>query len=91
MKIKKMLLYVFATLFSYLTLSIIVHHYLMPMKKIDYNTYFKPGDTFNSISEGFNQTFFHKMVIGWVYIWKYNLMLSVRWNTFIMISMKLLP
>ncbi len=26
------------------------------MKNIEYNHYFKPGDTFNSISEGFNQT-----------------------------------
>jgi mannose-6-phosphate isomerase-like protein (cupin superfamily) len=56
MKIKTMLLYTVITLSSYLILGIIIHHYLVPMKKIDYNTYFKPGDTFNSISEGFNQT-----------------------------------
>jgi mannose-6-phosphate isomerase-like protein (cupin superfamily) len=56
MKIKNMLLYAVITLSSYLILSIIIHHYLMPMKKIEYNTYFQRGDTFNSISEGFNQT-----------------------------------
>lgn len=56
MKIKTMLLYAVITIVSYLMLSVLVHHYVMPLKEIEYNHYFKPGDTFNSISEGFNQT-----------------------------------
>jgi mannose-6-phosphate isomerase-like protein (cupin superfamily) len=56
MKIQAMLLYTVITLVGYLTLSLLIHHYVVPMKKIAYNTYFKPGDTFNSITEGFNQT-----------------------------------
>ena len=51
-----MLLYTVIATASYLALSLLVHHYLMPLEKIEYNHYFKPGDTFNSISEGFNQT-----------------------------------
>jgi len=51
-----MLLYTVIIVASYLALSIILHHYLFPMEKVAYVTYFKPGDQMNSITEGFNQT-----------------------------------
>lgn len=56
MKTRSMLLYTVIIAASYLVVSIVLHHYLFPLKKVAYATYFKPGDQFTSITEGFNQT-----------------------------------
>jgi mannose-6-phosphate isomerase-like protein (cupin superfamily) len=56
MKIKSMLQYTVIVIASYLAGSIVLHHYLFPLEKIAYTNYFKPGDQFNSITEGFKQT-----------------------------------
>lgn len=56
MKTKSMLLYTVIIIASYLVVSIVVHHYLFPPEKVAYINYFKPGDQFNSVTEGFHQT-----------------------------------
>lgn len=56
MKTKFMLLYTAIVIAGYLAVSIVLHHYVFPLKKIAYSTHFKPGEQLNSISEGFNQT-----------------------------------
>jgi mannose-6-phosphate isomerase-like protein (cupin superfamily) len=55
-KLKLMLWYLLLALLAYIPLSLLVHYIIFPFKEINYASYFKPGDTFNSVSEGFDQT-----------------------------------
>jgi quercetin dioxygenase-like cupin family protein len=56
MKAKAMLFYTVVVIVGYLGLSVLIHYVLLPLDKIDYSSYFKPGDQLNSVSEGFHQT-----------------------------------
>jgi hypothetical protein len=56
MKTRTMFLAPAIIITGYLAISIVLHHYLFPLEKIDYASYFKPGDQLNSVAEGFNQT-----------------------------------
>jgi mannose-6-phosphate isomerase-like protein (cupin superfamily) len=51
-----MFLYAFIIIAAYFVVGVVLHHYVFPMKEVDYASYFEPGDEFNSISEGFDQT-----------------------------------
>ena len=56
MKTRSMFLYAFIIIAVYFVVGVVLHHYVFPMEKVDYASYFEPGDEFNSISEGFDQT-----------------------------------
>lgn len=51
-----MLMYTAIIVGAYFVVSIVLHHYVFPLEKIEYATYFTPGDQFNSTAEGFDQT-----------------------------------
>ncbi|MES2747660.1 MAG: cupin domain-containing protein [Bacteroidota bacterium] len=54
--IKKTAMYFFIAIASYLAIGYLFHLVIFPEKKPDVKTYFKPGQTFYSKSEGFKQT-----------------------------------
>jgi mannose-6-phosphate isomerase-like protein (cupin superfamily) len=55
-KIKKTMMWTLSIIASYFIIGLIIHHWIMPTKTPDFNTYFKVGQSFHSKLEGLSQT-----------------------------------
>jgi mannose-6-phosphate isomerase-like protein (cupin superfamily) len=55
-KIKKITMWTFSIILTYLIVGLIIHHWILPTKTPDLNQYFKVGQSFNSKLEGLTQT-----------------------------------
>lgn len=55
-KIKRIFLYTLFIIIGYFVIGIIFHHYLFPLQKPDYASYFQSGDRFSSNWEAVEQT-----------------------------------
>jgi hypothetical protein len=55
-KIKKITMWTFLIILTYLIVGLIIHHWILPTKTPDLNQYFKVGQSFNSKLEGLTQT-----------------------------------
>jgi mannose-6-phosphate isomerase-like protein (cupin superfamily) len=55
-KIKKITIWTFSIILTYLIVGLIIHHWILPTKTPDLNQYFKVGQSFNSKLEGLTQT-----------------------------------
>lgn len=72
--IKRILFWKAVIIVGYFAVGIILNYYVFPEQKPDLATYFQPGDKFNSVAEGFDQTVIWQKD-GWV---KTNLVIQPK-------------
>lgn len=55
-KIKKTTMWVLSIILAYFVVGLLIHHWIIPTKTTDHNSYFAPGTSFHSKLEGLSQT-----------------------------------
>ena len=65
--LKRIVFWTLAIIVGYFAIGIFLSEVVFPIEKVDYSTYFLPGDRFISYSEGFHQTILATND-GWVHL-----------------------